>query len=46
MKFDAVVVEDGPAGITTALTAKSVYPEKPVCVVKDIGDGVITCAFS
>ena len=35
----------GPAGIITALTAKSVYPEKSVCVIKEIGDGVIPCAI-
>ena len=29
----------------TALTAKSIYPEKSVCVVKEIGDGVIPCAI-
>ena len=29
----------------TALTAKSVYPDKTVCVVKEIGDGVIPCAI-
>lgn len=45
MKFDVVVIGGGPAGIITALTAKSVYPEKSVRVVKEIGDGVIPCAI-
>ncbi len=45
MKADVVVIGGGPAGIITALTAKSVYPDKSVCVVKDIGDGVIPCAI-
>jgi NADPH-dependent 2,4-dienoyl-CoA reductase/sulfur reductase-like enzyme len=40
-----IIVGGGPAGIITALTAKSVYPEKTVCVIKEIGDGVIPCAI-
>ena len=45
MQSDVIIVGGGPAGIITALTAKSVYPEKSVCVIKDIGDGVIPCAI-
>lgn len=45
MKSDIVVVGGGPAGIITALTAKGVYPDKSICVVKEIGDGVIPCAI-
>ena len=45
MSSDIVVIGGGPAGIITALTAKSVYPGKSVCIVKDIGDGVIPCAI-
>jgi len=45
MQFDVVIVGGGPAGIITALTAKSVYPEKSICIVKEIGDGVIPCAI-
>ncbi|MDR3554783.1 MAG: FAD-dependent oxidoreductase [Syntrophobacteraceae bacterium] len=45
MRYDVVVVGSGPAGFITALTAKSVYPEKSVCVIKEIGDGVIPCAI-
>ena len=45
MKKNIVIIGGGPAGIITALTAKSVNPAKSVCVVKDIGAGVIPCAI-
>ena len=45
MFFDIVIVGGGPAGVITATTAKSVYPDKTVCVIKHIGDGVIPCAI-
>lgn len=40
-----VIVGGGPAGVIAALTAKSVYPDKSVLMVKEIGDGVIPCAI-
>lgn len=45
MQYNIVIVGGGPAGVITALTAKSVYAEKSVCVIKEIGDGVIPCAI-
>ena len=45
MKANVVVVGGGPAGIITALTAKSVYPKKSVWLIKEIGDSVIPCAI-
>jgi NADPH-dependent 2,4-dienoyl-CoA reductase/sulfur reductase-like enzyme len=45
MKHDVLIIGGGPAGVITALTAKSVYPGKSVCLVKEIGDGVIPCAI-
>jgi NADPH-dependent 2,4-dienoyl-CoA reductase/sulfur reductase-like enzyme len=45
MNENVIIVGGGPAGVITALTAKSVYPEKSVCLIKDIGDGVIPCAI-
>ena len=45
MNTNLIIVGGGPAGIITALTAKSVYPNISVCLVKEIGDGVIPCAI-
>jgi NADH oxidase (H2O2-forming) len=45
MDVNVIIIGGGPAGIITALTAKSVYPEKSVCIIKEIGDGVIPCAI-
>lgn len=45
MNTDVLIIGGGPAGIITALTARSVYPAKSVCLVKEIGDGVIPCAI-
>ncbi len=45
MNVNVIVVGGGPAGVITALTAKSVYPDKSVCVIKEIGDGVIPCSI-
>ncbi len=45
MEANVIIVGGGPAGVITALTAKSVYPEKSVCVIKEIGDSVIPCAI-
>jgi len=45
MNKDVVVVGGGPAGLIAAVTAKSVNPDKSVCVIKAIGDGVIPCAI-
>jgi len=45
MQKDILVIGGGPAGMITALTAKSVYPDRSVAVVKEIGDGVIPCAI-
>ena len=45
VNVNVIVIGGGPAGIITALTAKSVYPEKSVCVIKEIEDGVIPCAI-
>jgi NADPH-dependent 2,4-dienoyl-CoA reductase/sulfur reductase-like enzyme len=41
MDGHVIVIGGGPAGIITALTAKSVYPQKSVRLIKEIGDGVI-----
>ena len=45
MNVNVIVIGGGPAGVITALTAKSVYPEKSVCIIKEIGDAVIPCAI-
>lgn len=45
MQKAIVVVGGGPGGIISALTAKSVYPDKTVCLIRKIGDGVIPCAI-
>ena len=45
MKKDIVVIGGGPGGVITAMTAKSIYPDKSVCVIRAIKDGVIPCAI-
>lgn len=45
MNKNVVVVGGGPAGLIAAVTAKNVYPDKSVCLIKEIGDGVIPCAI-
>jgi NADH oxidase (H2O2-forming) len=45
MNANVIIIGGGPAGIITALTAKSVYPDISVCLIKEIGDGVIPCAI-
>lgn len=45
MDVNIIIVGGGPAGVITALTAKNVYPDKSVYLIKEIGDGVIPCAI-
>lgn len=45
VKLDVAIIGGGPAGVITALTTKTVHPDKRVCVIKEIGDGVIPCAI-
>ncbi len=45
MESNVIIIGGGPAGVITALTAKSVNPGKSVCVIKEIGDGVIPCSI-
>ena len=45
VESNVIIVGGGPAGIITALTVKSVYPEKSVLLIKEIGDSVIPCAI-
>ncbi len=45
MKKDVIIVGGGPSAIITALTARNVVPDKTICLIKSIGDGVIPCAI-
>jgi NADPH-dependent 2,4-dienoyl-CoA reductase/sulfur reductase-like enzyme len=45
MEQGTVIIGGGPAGIITAVTARTAHPDKPVTLIKDIGDGVIPCAI-
>ena len=35
MNANVIIVGGGPAGVITALTAKSVYPDISVCLIKE-----------
>ncbi len=39
MQINVIIVGGGPAGVITALTAKSVYPEKSVFLSRKSGMG-------
>ena len=45
METNVIVVGGGPPGITTALTAKSFYIEKTVCLINEIVNSVIPSAM-
>ena len=45
MKTCTVIIGGGPAGVVAATTARSMNPDKTVCLIKEIGDGVIPCAI-
>lgn len=45
MESNIIIIGGGPAGVIAALTANSVYPDKSVLLIKEIGDGVIPCAI-
>ncbi len=45
MKFDAIIIGAGAAGITAALVLRNTYPDKRLLVLKSIPNGVIPCAI-
>ncbi|MEQ9714496.1 MAG: FAD-dependent oxidoreductase [Candidatus Asgardarchaeum sp.] len=45
MKYDAVIIGGGPAGMVTAATVKKFYPEKSVVIVKKEEVSMIPCGI-
>ncbi|RLG21224.1 pyridine nucleotide-disulfide oxidoreductase [Candidatus Micrarchaeota archaeon] len=45
MDYNIIIIGGGPAGITTALTAKLYYKDKRILLIKSIEKGVIPCAI-
>ena len=45
MKYDVIVIGGGPAGVISAVTARSYYKDKKILLIKSIGCGVIPCGI-
>ncbi len=43
--YDIIIIGGGPAGITSAVTARKYYPKKKILLIKSIGKGVIPCGI-
>ena len=45
MKYDVIVIGGGPAGVISAVTARTYYGDKKILLIKSIEKGVIPCGI-
>ncbi len=44
-KYDIVIIGGGPAGMVTAMTAQTEYPDKSILIIKEEEKGLVPCGI-